>query len=138
MDGGEIGSGSSTMAMFEIVPTANCDTKSYFGKLNLKFHKPKAHANEMQEINYDIPSATLDSITNGEKFATAIAMYGLKLKESPYLNNTGWNDIRVVAEAAVNKNNFLQNDFLKLLEKSIKIYEPNKKKKKNKIEKIED
>ena len=138
LDGGEIGSGSSTMAMFEIVPTTNFDTKSYFGKLNLKFHKPKAHTDEMQEINYDIPSNTLDSITNGEKFATAIAMYGLKLKESPYLKNTGWNDIRLVAEAAVYKNNFLQNDFLKLLEKSIKIYEPNKKKKKNKIEKIED
>ena len=135
IDGGEIGSGGSTMAIFEIVPTTNFDKKNYLGKLNLKFHKPKAQTNEVQEIYYDIPFPSLDSITNGEKFAAAIAMYGLKLKESPYLNNAGWNDIKVVAEAAVDKNNFLQNDFLKLLEKTIKIYEPNKKKKKIKIEK---
>ena len=138
MDGGEIGSGGSTMALFEIVPTANYNTGKVFGKLNLKFHKPQFPTNEMQEINYNIPALNVDSSTNGEKFATAVAMYGLKLKESLYLNNKSWNDIKIFAEAAIDKNNFLQNDFLKLLEKTIKIYEPSKIKKKNKRKRKDD
>jgi Ca-activated chloride channel family protein len=138
MDGGEIGSGGSTMALFEIIPSENYNTKNNFGKLNLKFHKPHCPTNEMLEINYDIPSVTVDSATNGEKFATAVAMFGLKLKESLYLKNVSWNDIKIFAESAADRNNFLQKDFLKLLDKTIKIYEPNKKSKKNKREKKED
>ncbi len=129
LDGGEIGSGASTMAVFEIVPTIYYNTKNNFGKLNLKFHDPEFPTNKMIEMNYEIPSVTVDSATNGEKFAAAIAMYGLMLKESPYLNNKSWNDIKIFAETAVDKNNFLQSEFLKLLEKSIKIYEPGKKRK---------
>lgn len=129
LDGGEIGSGGSAMALFEIVPNKNCNTKSNFGKLILKFHDPQSIAYKMQEINFDIPSVNADSTTNGEKFAATIAMYGLKLKESVYLNNRTWSDLKILAENSVDKNNFLQNDFLKLLEKTIAIYEPNKIKK---------
>ena len=59
-------------------------------------------------------------------------MFGLKLKESPYLNNASWTDVKQAAVTAADKTNFLQNDFLKLLDKAIEVYEPGKKKKKNK------
>ncbi len=137
IDGGEIGSGASTMALFEIVPTPYYSTKNNFGKLNLKFHDPENADNKMLEINCDIPSITADSATNGEKFAAAIAMFGLMLKESPYLNNKSWNEIKIFAATAVDKSNFLQGEFLKLLDKSIKIYEPGKKRR-GKKEKKDD
>jgi hypothetical protein len=59
-------------------------------------------------------------------------MFGLKLKESPYVNKATWSNVKTVAVAAVDKNIYLQNDFLKLLDKAILVYEPNKKKKKGK------
>ncbi len=132
LDGGEIGSGGSTMALFEIIPAANSNTKNNLGKLILKFHNPQSPTNDMQEIKYNIPFLKVDSFTNGEKFATTIAMFGLKLKWSIYLNSRTWNDIKIFAEASVDKNNFLQNDFLKILEKTINIYDPSKSKKKRK------
>ena len=132
MDGGEIGSGGSTMALFEITTTPNFDSLLTVGTLHLKFHDPQSISKEKIAINYDIKASNNDSTTRGEKFAAAVAMYGLKLKESPYLNNKSWTEVRSQAEASVDKTHFLQGEFLKLVDKSIKIYEPKKKKKKNK------
>ena len=134
IDGGEMGSGSSTMALFEIEPTSKCSAGINIGKLNLKFHDPSIASVKLKEINYDIPFNKTDSATNSEKFSAAVAMFGLKLKESPYLNNATWNDVKSCALAAADTNIYLQNDFLKLVEKAIKIYDPGKKKRKNKNE----
>ena len=132
IDGGEIGSGGSTMAVFEIVPGVACNKNEDIGKLYLKFNDADDKLNQLQEINYAIPTMFNDSPNNCEKFAAAVIMFGLKLKESPYLNNASWTDVKQAAVTAADKTNFLQNDFLKLLDKAIEVYEPGKKKKKNK------
>ena len=132
MDGGEIGSGGSTMALFEITTTPKFDSVQSIGTLHLKFHDPQSITKEKIKINYYIKGSKNYSTTMGEKFAAAVAMYGLKLKESPYLNNKNWAEVRYQAEVAIDKKNYLQTEFLKLVDKSIKIYEPKKNKKKNK------
>ncbi|MFN0082852.1 MAG: von Willebrand factor type A domain-containing protein [Ferruginibacter sp.] len=132
LDGGEIGSGSTTLTIFEIVPTTNCNIKEGLGTLVLKYHKTGDAMFKTQQVKYDISAAAQEGAKPIEKFAAAVAMYGLKLKESPHLNNTSWNDVKNTALGAVDENNFLQADFLKLLNKSIDIYEPVKKKKKAK------
>ena len=133
IDGGEVGSGGCTMALFEITPSLKFDSTKTIGKVNLKFHDSQSTLKGKNEINYDIPVPKSNSNTSGERFASAIAMYGLKLKESPYLNNKSWSDVKDVAELAADKNIYLQNEFLKLVEKTIKIYEPKKKKKNKKV-----
>lgn len=130
LDGGEIGSGSATLAIFEIVPTANCNSNDALGTLVLKYHKTGDATFKTHQVKYAISAAAQDSAKPTEKFAAAITMYGLKLKESHYLNNASWNDIKNAVLSAIDKNNFLQTDFLKLVNKSIDIYEPAKKKKK--------
>ena len=132
IDGGEIGSGGSTMAVFEIVPGVACNKNEDIGKLYLKFNDADDKLNQLQEINYAIPTMFNDRPNNCEKFAAAVIMFGLKLKESPYLNNASWTDVKQAAATAADKTNFLQNDFLKLVDKAIGVYEPGKKKKKNK------
>ena len=64
------------------------------------------------------------------QFATAVAMFGLKLKESKYIS-IDWLSVVTVAAAAADRGNYLQNEFLNLLDKVQKIY-PEKKKKKKK------
>ncbi len=132
LDGGEIGSGSSTLAIFEIVPTANCNSKEALGTLLLKYHKTGDASFKSRQIKYEISAAANGSANPNEKFAAAVAMYGLKLKESPYLNKASWEDVQNTAINAAAGNNFLQSDFLRLVNKSIEIYEPIKKKKKAK------
>lgn len=134
IDGGEMGSGSSAMALFEIIPTNTCNPSLPLGSFNLKFHKPRSLSTNVSEMMYDIPYNKGDSATNNEKFAAAVAMFGLKLKESLYLNNATWNDVKSAALKSADTQNFLQNDFLKLVDKAMKIYDLGKKKRKNKSE----
>jgi Ca-activated chloride channel homolog len=134
LDGGEIGSGGSTMAIFEIVPNTNQTKIGMLGNLNLQFHDVKDKSKNLIKIDYNIP-AQLDTTDKAIKFAAAVAMYGLKLKESTYINKASWTNVRSVAEGAADKSIFLQNDFLTLIDKTIEVYEPSKKKKKVKKEK---
>jgi Ca-activated chloride channel homolog len=134
LDGGEIGSGSSNMAIFELIPVQNNNmlSTSDIGKLQLKFHDVKDKTQTLQQTDFTIQGQVKDSTDNGIKFAAAVAMYGLKLKQSAYLNKASWAEVKAVAESAVDKAVFLQTEFLKLLDKTIEIYDPSKKKKKKK------
>ena len=129
LDGGVIGSGSSILAIFEVVPVTNYKPHISLGTLFLKYRKIGDASNSSHEIKYEI-QAVNDSAKNCEKFIAAVAMYGLKLKESVYLNNASWIDVKTTAAAAVDPNNQLQYNFLKLVNKSIEIYEPTRKKRK--------
>lgn len=140
LEGGEIGSGSNTRAIFQIIPADsmsngyNSVLKDNMGLLHLKYKEPADTTMQTREISYWLPGhPNRDTVQNCEIFLTAVAMYGMKLKQSVYLNKTSWNDILVIAERGVDKNNYLQNDFLELLHKTIEIYEPRRKKKKNKM-----
>ena len=134
LDGGEIGSGSSTMAIFEIVPTPRMVLGNDIGDLNLKFYPINDTVPDQKLVSYCIPGKPVpfDSAGNCVRFASALAMFGMKLKESPYMNNANWENVQNVAEKAADRTQYLQNDFLLMLKKAISIYEPNRKKKKNK------
>ena len=139
LEGGEIGSGSNIRAIFQIVPVDSMNNVRYggmkdnIGLLHLKYKEPSDSASQVREISYWLPGKLKrDSIQNCETFLTAVAMYGMKLKHSDYLNKAAWNDILITAEKGADKNNYLQNDFLELLRKTIEIYEPGHKKKKKK------
>jgi Ca-activated chloride channel family protein len=134
LDGGEIGSGGSTMAIFEIVPAPSIVYGNDIGDLKLKFHPISDTFSDVELLSYCIPGKPVpfDSAGNCVRFASALAMFGMKLKESPYINNANWETIKNVAEKAADRSEYLQSDFLLMLEKAMNIYEPNRKKKKSK------
>jgi len=137
LDGGEIGSGNSVLAIFEIVPASdklfkpevlpkdvvadiemrysNCDDTTH---LFIKYDC-KANFAEFKDIDRDL------------QFATAVAMFGLKIKQSKYIKFVDWIDIQRIAAASYDPNIYLQTEFLQLVEKAENIYSP-KKRKKNK------
>jgi Ca-activated chloride channel family protein len=135
LSGGEIGSGNSTLAIFEIVPTEqntltiNTPFTEDMATLSLRYSL--CNDTSSNSIEYKVPSNYLSftEINKELQFATAVTMFALKLKQSKYLNNADWNSIITVAAMSADKNNYLQNEFLQLLEKAQKIY-PEKKKKK--------
>ena len=133
LDGGEIGSGSSTMAVFQIMPAEGVEftdsTSGNLGILNLKYTDAADSLNHEQEISVPIPARMKNDPDSCTRFATAVVMYGMKLRESPYLNKASWIDVKNAAEVSADKNNYLQNDFLTLVNKTIAIYAPGKGKK---------
>ncbi len=138
LEGGEIGSGNSTLAIFEILPTQqnllsrNTSVSDDIAKLELKYKTPNDSL--VKKINYDVKNnyQSIDAIDKELKFATAVTMFALKLKQSKFLNDATWDLIKEVASTSADNKNYLQHGFLDLIDKAEKIYEEKKKKKKKK------
>ncbi|MBL0357129.1 MAG: DUF3520 domain-containing protein [Chitinophagaceae bacterium] len=63
----------------------------------------------------------------------AIAMFGMKLRQSKYLpaKTADWDKIESIAINSYNPNNYLQKEFVSLVDSAKKLYVKSKKKKKD-------
>ncbi len=137
LEGGELGSGNSVLAIFEIVPAGD--------KLFKTEGEPKGKIAEI-EMRYSLCNDTaLLLLTNScyanftefkhidkdLQFATVVAIFGLKIKQSKYIKPVEWQDIEKIARESYDPASYLQTDFLQLIIKAQEIY-TSKKRKKNK------
>jgi Ca-activated chloride channel family protein len=136
LEGGEIGSGNSTLAVFEIVPTEqnkltrNTSLSEDLATVSLSYSACNDSSNQKMAYKVKNNYAPLDSIDADLRFAVAVTMLGLKLKQSKYYNSNNWSLIHTIAEGAADRSNYLQNEFLLQLDKADKLYNTKKKKKK--------
>jgi len=136
MEGGEIGSGSSVLAVFEIVPA---DPKTFsneiiddngIAKLSMRYSLCNDTSHKVMEF---ICAARFDEFKTIDKelqFATAVTMFGLKVKQSKYIRDVDWLEVETIATAAYDPNDYLQTEFLQMIDKAQKIYKSKKGKKK--------
>ena len=136
IEGGEIGSGHSMIALFEIVPTEinkgaikDNFTIGKFADIKLNYHLP--NSTRPYSFNFTsrfdfIPFAELDK---SYLFSASVAMFGALLRTSPFLKNIGWNEIITLAEVASGKDDLLQKEFLSILQQAKALYLKGKKKK---------
>lgn len=134
LNGGEVGSGNSVMAIFEVIPNIIIDSAG----TPLLVTEPLASIS----LNYNLPNDKLrrelkfDCVDNNESFSAidkqcqlgaAIAMFGLKLRQSKYLpEKCGWTELEAIAFNAYDPNDYLQTEFIKLIAIAKKLY-PKKK-----------
>jgi Ca-activated chloride channel family protein len=136
IEGGEIGSGYSMMAMFEIAPTEinkgaikDDFMTGRFAEIKLRYHLP----GDVKECNFNykslfdfIPFTELDQCY---RFSSAVAMFGSLLRSSSFVKNIGWNDIITQAENSSGKDELLQKEFLAIVQQAKTLYSKVKKKK---------
>ncbi len=136
IEGGEIGSGHSMLAMFEIVPTEinkgaikDNFTTGKLADIKLQYQ----HPNDTVGCNYNttcrfefIPFAELEPSYH---FSAAVAMFGSLLRSSPFLKNIGWNEIISLAEESSGKDDLIQKEFISLVQQAKVLYSKGKKKK---------
>jgi Ca-activated chloride channel family protein len=139
IDGGQIGSGYSTMVLFEIEPTGiiNFDDLSHvlgenIANINIKYENPSTKNQETCDYFCDFNYSPILVLPKHYGFATAVAMFGAYIRQSKFINDTKIDEIIILAKQSVDVNNALQKEFIKLLEKAKDIYEPSKKRRKNK------
>ncbi len=136
LEGGEIGSGNSTIAIFQIEPTdenlllENTSPSDNLGTLTIKYSLPNDTSHRKLSCAIVQNYKPLDQINPELKFATAVAMTGMKLRNSQFIKNVDWLLITQTAITSAAPDNYLQQEFLKLLEKIKKLYNIGKKKKK--------
>ena len=140
IEGGEIGSGYSMMAIFEIVPT---DASKFaikdnllsgtFANINLRYNLP----NDKKEYTYSYPCpfdyTDFDELEKCYKFSAAVAMFGSILRSSPFTKNVSWNDLLLLAESSSSED-LLQKEFITIIQQAKTLYSKVKKKKGDKSE----
>jgi Ca-activated chloride channel family protein len=135
IEGGEIGSGHTVMAMFEIVPVSpTVNIGSSIASLQLRYKQPQTAMEKQQHFEVLQNYTPLGNTDSALRFATSIAMFGSLLKNSVYAGNYTWDDVKNMAYSGLNANNVLEQEFVTLVGKAKKIYTVvSDKKKKNKL-----
>lgn len=130
LEGGEIGSGNSVLAIFEITPVK---PDSIMGNLigaqvSLKYTIP--NKKEVDEIKFNCENNYLpfSRISKDFQFATSLAMFGMKLRDSKYLPSSDWLETERIALSSFDPTNYLQKEFVGLIGIAKKIYVKKRKK----------
>lgn len=141
LEGGEVGSGHSMTAVFELVPyisnktLSNNDTliAGRYGTIKLHYKLPSEKKERiLQQFSIPINYVPFEQAESNIRFATALTMFGELLKQSRFAKNYSWDDVRSIAQQACTKKPpVIQAEFISLVEKAKKIYAPSKKKRKN-------
>jgi Ca-activated chloride channel homolog len=142
LEGGQIGSAFSTLVLFEIEPTKLIDPDifenvldSNFSRIVISYTDTKVNKQATLKFDNKFNFKPLLSLPKQYGFATAVAMFGSYIKESKFLPKTIDLDIiSSLANKSVDYSFAIQTEFLDLLQKARLIYEPNKKKKKRRID----
>lgn len=123
IDGGEVGSGFSMMAMFEV--EGKGDLSAFTGTLanvKLSYRLPTDSVLKVAQYPCNTPYSPLSSLDKSYAFAAALAMYGMILRESKYTVSKDFEDVVPYATMGLDPQNFLENDFMRQLDKTIKLY----------------
>ncbi|MDN3654598.1 von Willebrand factor type A domain-containing protein [Ferruginibacter paludis] len=126
LEGGDIGSGNSVLAIFEVTPknafAVDSGTQISPASVSLKYTLPATK--NRREIKFDCP-ANYQSFNNIDKeyqLGASIAMFGMKLRQSKYFPVTDWTETERIATNAYNPDNYLQKQFVQLIGMAKKIY----------------
>ncbi len=135
-DAGELGSNHSVTALYEIIPVGvkskylkNMDALKYTSTkenndfndelLTVKFRykKPtKKTSIEMVHILKDTESV-FDNASADFKFATSVAIFGMKLRNSKFAKKMNYDDIAIIArQSKGNDSNGYRSEFIRLVE----------------------
>lgn len=125
LEGGEIGSGHSLLAAFEIVPAdsqSNINSPRIIASAELSYKIPGKH--EIIKEKHEIPQNYIE-LKNSDsclRFATSVIMLGMVMKQSQFSSVFSWERLRTLASGSANRRNRLEMEFVDLIAKAKKIY----------------
>ncbi len=133
LEGGEVGSGHSLLAIFEITPTytniAAADNAGGdpFAKAVVNYRNPKDSTRRSSSFKVPFQYTEFSDLPPAHRFAASVVAFALLLKNSPYVKNISWTDVLILANESYNVNDSVQKEFITLIEKAKKIYGKGKK-----------
>lgn len=136
VEGGEIGSGFSMMAMFEVEPTdlnrgttGNANTNDRFSNIRLQYRHPGDTTHRYFDRNSSFSFTPYDQLNKSYHFSAAVAQFGSMLRNSSFVKTRTWNDMVLMAQAAADDSDLLQKEFVNLTLQAKNLYMKGKKKK---------
>jgi len=134
LEGGEVGSGHTLMAVFEITPTntnlAGLDNfnKASFAKAVVNYRSPTDSTKKVSRFTIPFFFTEFNELPACHRFAASVIEFALLLKGSAYAKNISWNDAMILANESYNANDAVQKEFLTIIEKAKKLYGKKKRK----------
>lgn len=124
VDAGDIGSGHTVTAIYEVTPvgapklvddlryaakpaaeaekakTSTSTNANELGFLKLRYKRPKEDVSNLLELPITNTSAAIDSSAADVRFSTAVAAFGQLLKGEPYTQGYSFDDVLALAQGA--------------------------------------
>ncbi|HEX4875741.1 MAG TPA: von Willebrand factor type A domain-containing protein [Chitinophagaceae bacterium] len=136
IEGGEIGSGYSMIALIEIVPTEinkgaikDNFTTGRLANINVQYQYPNKPQQHFFKYTSNFVFTPFTELDKSYHFSAAVAMFGSLLRNSPFLKNIGWNEVLALAQNSCGSNDLLQKEFTTLVQMAKNLYSKIKKKK---------
>jgi len=136
VEGGEIGSGFSMIALFEIEPTelnrGAIRDSIYSGqfaniRLQYRIRRRVTRISLIRKSSFDY--LAYDQLDKCYHFSAAVAQFGSMLRGSPFVKTKTWNDMVEMAQASAGDTDLLQKEFVNLTIQARNLYMKGKKKK---------
>jgi Ca-activated chloride channel homolog len=129
LEGGEVGSGHSMVALFEIEPTSrnmmltsnSAVSTEPIATVKVQYRVPNANTNSSITHKCDFNYSNFDRVDSSLRLAASIAMFGDLLREGKAAKYT-WDDILFLAQNSADKQNILHKEFITMLESAKNIY----------------
>jgi Ca-activated chloride channel family protein len=131
IQGGEVGSGHSLLALFELVP-ANADSDRTVGnperlaQVMLDYKLPNDSVARMSCYTCPNHKVAFRDLQPCYRFASSIALFGGLLKKSRFMRQADWKDAILMAEQSREPGDGMQQEFIGLIEKARRIYGKNR------------
>jgi Ca-activated chloride channel homolog len=137
LEGGEVGSGHTLMAMFEITPTlSNINSDASFSdneslaKTIINYRCPKDSTKQRLLFNVPFVFTDFNELPSSHRFAASVVEFASLLKDSKFTKDISWKDAIILANESYSPGDAVQTEFLTIIDKAKKIYAKTKKKKK--------
>ena len=146
LEGGEIGSGNSVLAIFEITTTEPNDSllnlalkNNHLAEVSLRYTPVNTKTIKHLSYNCEGPVTSFSNLQKDLQFGTAVAMFGMKLRHSKYMAGKDcWDKMEAIAINAHDPGDYLQKEFIQLVDTAKKLYVKSKSRKKKTAEEEED
>ena len=126
-----MGSGHSTMVLFEIVPSPRLthsviQGNSQLASVGIRFRIPSDSTKRISAFNLPCNYKSFDELDGPYRFAASVALFGSLIKGSPYTRGVAWNELTRLANASYDHQDPVQQQFIEIIEKARKIYQKRK------------
>lgn len=126
LQGGEVGSGHSLLALFEIVPTDPDSMEVHdpgrLARVQLNYRLPRDPSPRVSSYDCGSELTAFRELQPCYRFASSIALFGGLLKKSKFMEHADWKDAILMAEQSSNPDDTMQQEFITLIQKARKIY----------------
>jgi Ca-activated chloride channel family protein len=134
LEGGEIGTGHTVTAIFEIEHHAGMIVvDAPLCKVELGYQLSDTGNVIKKEYNCLNNYQTFEKLDSSYLFLSSVAEFGMLLRNSKHLNKGNWDDLQQQVARSARLNDFWQSEFMQIVQHASNIYQVGKKKKKKAI-----